>query len=591
MASPSPRILQPLSAGNIVNVSLSVYRANFKPFFKLSAIATGWAMVPIITGAVLALFFLAVRNYYALLGLLIPAWMALTLFCVVRFLSTAAALSRLTFSQLTSEPEPIDTAQRFVRSRQWGFLGNYLLRFLIFMGIATAAYFAAAIAIVVVVGFMGGFAWLTNPNSPFENPVPILIAALLVALIILAVALGFIWFASRFSLAEVPLAIETNTTATESIGRSWDLTTGSVVRIGLAFTAAFLVTLPLQVVVQVASIASQGAISIMNRDGNPALASLSMLSSWGISLVVGVVLMPLWQGIKGVMYYDLRNRREGLGLALPDVPVDGDAPPPAEATRFFNAIQLQTPESVELDFTLAGIGNRSLALLLDYTILGFLFTGFILLWLFLSNQALEMLNNAGIPYSRTWPWSLAIGLLISFALFTGYFIYFETLRQGQTPGKRLTNIRVIRDDGRPVGLSQAVLRSLLRPIDDLLFAGALLILLGQKEKRIGDLVAGTLVIQEPFVSPKPDLSLSNEGEALAKELPQLTKLESLSPEDFATIRAYLQRRRQFSTRARTDLGLALARQVREKVQLETIPPNLTADQFLDAVYLAYQRQR
>lgn len=589
MASPSPSILQPLSAGNIVNVALSVYRANFKTFFRLSAIATGWGMVPIIAGVALAIFFLAVRNYYALLGLLIPAWMVLALFCVMRFLATAAALSRLTFAELTSEPESVDMAQRFVRSRQWNFLGNYLLMLLIFMGITTAAYFAAVIAILVVVGLTGGFAWLTNPNSPFENPVPVLIAALLVVLIILAVVVGFIWFASRFSLAEVPLAIETNTTATESIGRSWDLTTGAAVRIGLVFTAAFLVTLPLQVVVQVASIASQGAISVVNRDGNPALASLWVLASWTIGLAVGLILMPLWQGIKGVMYYDLRNRREGLGLTLPAAPVDGTVPAPSQPTRFFNAIQLQTPESVELGFTLAGIGNRSLALLLDYTILGFLFTGVILLWLFLSNQALEMLDNAGIPYSRTWPWSLAIGFLISFILFTGYFIYFETMRQGQTPGKRLTHIRVIRDDGRPVGLSQAVLRSLLRPIDDLLFAGALLILLGQKEKRIGDLVAGTLVIQDPFVEPKTDLSLSAEAEMLSKELPLLTQLSNLSPDDFATIRTYLQRRPRFSPVARNAVRLTLARQVREKIQLQTVPPDLTPDQLLEAVYLAYQR--
>jgi uncharacterized RDD family membrane protein YckC len=68
-------------------------------------------------------------------------------------------------------------------------------------------------------------------------------------------------------------------------------------------------------------------------------------------------------------------------------------------------------------------------------------------------------------------WITAIFLVLLFALYIGYFVLFETLWFGQSPGKRYTKIRVIRDDGQPERITQATLRSLLRPVDDILFVG------------------------------------------------------------------------------------------------------------------------
>ncbi len=147
--------------------------------------------------------------------------------------------------------------------------------------------------------------------------------------------------------------------------------------------------------------------------------------------------------------------------------------------RFFNRVTLQTPESVELEFTLAGIGNRALALVIDYTVLSASLTVFIIAWSLFSIQMSDFVNITG--NSRLW--LVAIALIVSFCIFTGYFILFETLWQGQTPGKRFAKIRVIRDDGRPIGLQQATLRSLLRAVDDTLFLGAFMIILSRREKR------------------------------------------------------------------------------------------------------------
>jgi len=254
--------------------------------------------------------------------------------------------------------------------------------------------------------------------------------------------------------------------------------------------------------------------------------------------------------------------------------------------RFFNRVNLHTPESVELEFSLAGIGNRALALLIDYHILALLLLGFSVLWIFLSTQLMSYLLQREGDFSVVPPWLLAIFVLGTFVIYAGYFIGFEVYRQGQTPGKRFAKIRVIRDDGRPIGMTQAALRSLLRPIDDFFFIGALFILLSKCEKRIGDWVAGTLVVQETGRRAKPNMALSARTQQLVTTLPTLANLRHLHPDDIAVIREYLDRRPDLTRKARQDLSLKLARQVRSRIQLETIPDGLTSDEFLEAVYLA-----
>ena len=88
----------------------------------------------------------------------------------------------------------------------------------------------------------------------------------------------------------------------------------------------------------------------------------------------------------------------------------------------------------------------------------------------------------------------------------GYFVLCETLWQGETPGKRFVKIRVIQDNGRPITLQQATLRALFRPVDDLFFLGLLFVILGKREKRIGDWLAGTLIIQEAKGKKGTDLT-------------------------------------------------------------------------------------
>jgi uncharacterized RDD family membrane protein YckC len=256
----------------------------------------------------------------------------------------------------------------------------------------------------------------------------------------------------------------------------------------------------------------------------------------------------------------------------------------------FKQVKLLTPESIELDFTLAGIGSRAFALLIDYQILGLSLALFWwLLSLFLS-QLTDYLESLETDYSQVPLWVISIGLLASFAIYTGYFVWFEVLWQGQSPGKRITKIRVIRDNGQPVRLAQASLRALLRPIDDILFIGAFFIFFSPREKRIGDWVAGTLVVETAHSRPQKPLLVSVTAQQLARQLPEITELTQLLPDDFAVISEYLHRRSHMTTKARRDLSLKLAREIRAIVNLTELPPGLTSDQFLEAVYLAYQQQ-
>jgi uncharacterized RDD family membrane protein YckC len=256
--------------------------------------------------------------------------------------------------------------------------------------------------------------------------------------------------------------------------------------------------------------------------------------------------------------------------------------------QLFNRITLKTPESVELEFNLAGIGNRTIALAIDNLLVWTLFS----IAAFLAAQALEGLTAMGVnPSNTAFQWMGAIGLLLSFAWFVGYFALFETLWKGQTPGKRLVKIRVIGNDGRPLQIYQATLRAVMRPLDDWLFLGFFCVLFGKQEKRLGDWVGNTIVIQDeaPQIG-SAQLPFSGRAQGIADRIQMNADMSQLRPDDFATIKAFLQRRLTLEAAAREKLSHQLADQAKSRLAIQALEFTEPSEVVLEGVYLAYEQQ-
>lgn len=244
---------------------------------------------------------------------------------------------------------------------------------------------------------------------------------------------------------------------------------------------------------------------------------------------------------------------------------------------------LRTPENIQLDFTLAGIGNRALALGLDYMMLS-LGLGLVLTLLsWLVPPLTKFLDQWQLDSNGTLLWLAAIAMLVIFVLYVGYFAICEALWQGQTLGKRWVKIRVIRDDGRPVGLAQSGLRAILRPIDDFLSLGLCMIIFGAQEKRIGDWVAGTLVIQEEAAVLAP-VTLGTESQSIAIQLRTELNPNWIHPQELTLVANFLQRRSMFSPKVRVQMSHQLARQLEKRLQLDFLPQNIPDEVFLEAIY-------
>jgi uncharacterized RDD family membrane protein YckC len=165
---------------------------------------------------------------------------------------------------------------------------------------------------------------------------------------------------------------------------------------------------------------------------------------------------------------------------------------------------IETPERVPLAFALASIGNRFLAVAVDHFIQ--YLTIFIVAWAFISLSGANengMQSSAAQFFSEMPKWTLAVLIIVLFLIFAGYFIFFEWLWNGQTPGKRLLKLRVIREDGRPITLWEAIARNLLRIFDavpgfilPVYSIGLITIFMSSRDQRIGDIFAGTVVVRE-----------------------------------------------------------------------------------------------
>ena len=222
-------------------------------------------------------------------------------------------------------------------------------------------------------------------------------------------------------------------------------------------------------------------------------------------------------------------------------------------------LTIDTPEQIPLEFPLAGIGSRFLAVAVDSLIQFFAWLVLMLLFTWFEPDL-----------ARIWPrapvWAFAILMIIGFLIFSGYFAVFETVWNGQTPGKRAVRIRVIKDSGRPISVYEAIIRNVIRVIDGLgLYAvGIISVFVSSRNKRLGDFAAGTVVVHENALTelqPAWEADTRKEGSAY--------NIANLSLPDLELIEAFLQRRYDLLPEVRQRSAEQIATRMRQKLQIAT----------------------
>jgi uncharacterized RDD family membrane protein YckC len=234
--------------------------------------------------------------------------------------------------------------------------------------------------------------------------------------------------------------------------------------------------------------------------------------------------------------------------------------------QYEDRMTIATPEGVELELTLAGLGSRFVGAIIDHLIKAVLIVLLIV--------ALVGFGDLGIA---------VLAPLVLLAFFA-YDVLFEVLSQGRTPGKRWTGIRVVRVGGAPVDVRASAIRNLLRLVDEWLLwfiPGIVSILVTEKNQRLGDLAANTVVVRDrraadtasatlPGLAPPPD--------AVAWDV------TAVGADDLATVREFLMRRSTLPSDARARVAGQLYAALHDRVGGAT--PGLDAERFLEGVAAA-----
>lgn len=332
MSNRPPSPIRPLNIGNVVSAGLVLYRSNLKQYFGIALRANLWALPAALSFlsiyfSVLIQAFNSIRSpigatttpiqaleesglgpvlelverFSSFAPILNPILFVVSLYCTAKYLANSALISRLAYQELANQPESIGEASPKVLPRMWAYLRIGIEVGLRILLLYILLVIAGAIVIPFVILLLGG----ARSVSP--------LIFLLAFVAIIALVYAMIWFYSRWIVAEVPLAVESGLGSMQSVKRSWDLTANSVGRVQAIVFVAFLVTIPIQVITGYLP-----SLLLEVFKENTAAFWLIYLINLGISLIGGVLVLPFWQSIKAVMYYDLRSRREGADLKLRD---------------------------------------------------------------------------------------------------------------------------------------------------------------------------------------------------------------------------------------------------------------------------------
>jgi uncharacterized RDD family membrane protein YckC len=246
-----------------------------------------------------------------------------------------------------------------------------------------------------------------------------------------------------------------------------------------------------------------------------------------------------------------------------------------------NRYIIDTPENIEFGYDIAGIGSRFLAAIIDTLLIG-IAEIIILLVVGLAVQSLSLAESV----------LTAAGAVLGFVVLWGYYVAFELAWNGQSPGKRLLGLRVVREGGRPITAIASIIRNLIRLVDFLPFLygiGVVAMFVDRRSRRLGDLAAGVLVVRE-----RAEVTL----ESLTTRplpLPQvpingilLPTIATLNETDYGLVQEFLAQRNDLAREIRLRLALQLVRGLEQRMAVQS---SMQPEPFLEQVAASYRAQR
>jgi uncharacterized RDD family membrane protein YckC len=239
----------------------------------------------------------------------------------------------------------------------------------------------------------------------------------------------------------------------------------------------------------------------------------------------------------------------------------------------FGKLSIDTPEQTVLEYPIAGLGSRFLAILADTAIQ--IVLGIVVLIVG------TIIGVGAAAFGNLGPqWVVAIIVFLLFLLNSGYFALFEIFWNGQTPGKRYAQIRVIKDDGRPIGAYESIVRNAVRLIDYLpamYGVGLVSVFLSKQSKRLGDFVAGTVVVHEKTLAGFRPYQETKIDETLPP-----VDVSVVTIEEVRLIETFLNRREHLEAAVRTTMAAQITNRLTQKMNLQIYGWPRT-ERFLEAV--------
>jgi len=249
--------------------------------------------------------------------------------------------------------------------------------------------------------------------------------------------------------------------------------------------------------------------------------------------------------------------------------------------------EVTSPESVTFTYDVAGLGSRFAALLIDLLI------QLLLLFALLAVAGGTLYIDVAVynpKHARSlglslWVWAALV--LLTFAILWGYFVFFEMMWNGKTPGKRIFGLRVIRAGGYPVDLLASAVRNLIRYVDFLpgtYSVGVFTMFFSRHWQRLGDHAAGTLVVRDRSLRTPTALA----SETAPTWIDGLARIDRLTPREYHVVREFLRRRDDLEKDSRDELSRRIADPLAEKLEVTLGAGPEVREWFLQAVASAYQ---